>query len=40
MPEADLAEIMVQLNTPVGSSLEFTQTKVQQAEAALREFPR
>jgi hydrophobic/amphiphilic exporter-1 (mainly G- bacteria), HAE1 family len=39
VPEADLAEIMVQLNTPVGSSLEFTQTKTQQAEAALREFP-
>jgi len=39
VPEADLAEIMVQLNTPVGSSLEFTQAKVQQVEAALREFP-
>ena len=39
VPEADLAEIMVQLNTPVGSSLEFTQAKTQQAEAALREFP-
>jgi HAE1 family hydrophobic/amphiphilic exporter-1 len=39
VPEADLAEIMVQLNTPVGSSLEFTQGKVRQAEAALREFP-
>ncbi len=39
VPEADLAEIMVQMNTPVGSSLEFTQTKAQQAEAALREFP-
>ena len=39
VPEADLAEIMVQLNTPVGSSVEFTQTKVQQAEAALRQFP-
>ncbi len=39
VPEADLAEIMVQLNTPVGSSLEYTQSKVQQAEAALREFP-
>ncbi len=39
VPEADLAEIMVQMNTPVGSSLEFTLTKTQQAEAALREFP-
>jgi HAE1 family hydrophobic/amphiphilic exporter-1 len=39
VPEADLAEILVQLNTPVGSSLEFTQAKVRQAGAALREFP-
>ena len=39
VPEADLAEIMVQFNTPVGSSLEFTQAKVQQADAALHEFP-
>ncbi|MSQ69853.1 MAG: efflux RND transporter permease subunit [Betaproteobacteria bacterium] len=38
VPEADLGEVMVQLSTPVGSSLEFTQGKVQQAEAALREF--
>ena len=39
VPEADLGELMVQVNTPVGSSLEFTQGKVEQAEAALREFP-
>ena len=39
VPEADLGEIMAQVNTPVGSSLEFTQGKVKQAEAALREFP-
>ncbi len=39
VPEADLAEIMVQFNTPVGSSLEMTQAKAQQAEAAIREFP-
>ncbi|MCU0898114.1 MAG: efflux RND transporter permease subunit [Burkholderiales bacterium] len=39
VPEADLGEIMVQVNTPVGSSLDFTRQKVQQAEAALREFP-
>ena len=38
VPEADLGEIMVQINTPVGSSLEFTQGKVERAEAALREF--
>ena len=39
VPEADLAEVMVQMNTPVGSSLELTQAKLQQAEAAIREFP-
>ena len=39
VPEADMGEIMVQINTPVGSSLEFTEGKVRQAEAALREFP-
>jgi len=38
VPEADLGEVMVQLSAPVGSSLEFTRGKVQQAEAALREF--
>jgi len=39
VPEADLSELMVQFKTPVGSSLELTQTKVRQVEAALREFP-
>jgi len=39
VPEADLAEVLVQLNTPVGSSLQFTQAKVEQAGAALSEFP-
>ena len=39
VPEADLGEVMVQVNTPVGSSLELTRQKVEQAEAALREFP-
>ncbi|MCU0898101.1 MAG: efflux RND transporter permease subunit [Burkholderiales bacterium] len=39
VPEADLGEIMVQAHTPVGSSLDFTRQKLQQAEAALREFP-
>ena len=39
VPEADLGEIMVQISTPVGSSLEFTREKAQQTEAALREFP-
>lgn len=38
VPEADLGESMIQLTTPVGSSLEFTTAKTRQAEAALREF--
>ena len=39
VPEPDLSELQVQFKTPVGSSLELTQTKAQQAESALREFP-
>jgi HAE1 family hydrophobic/amphiphilic exporter-1 len=39
VPEADLNEVLVNLNTAPGASLEFTTTKVLQAEAALREFP-
>ena len=38
VPEPDLSELQVQFKTPVGSSLELTQSKAQQAEAALREF--
>jgi len=39
VPDPDLSELQVQFKTPVGSSLELTQAKAQQAEAALREFP-
>jgi len=39
VPEPDLSELQVQFKTPVGSSLALTQSKAQQAEAALREFP-
>src|SRR5712671_951743 len=39
VPEPDLSELQVQFKTPVGSSLELTQAKAGQAEAALREFP-
>jgi HAE1 family hydrophobic/amphiphilic exporter-1 len=39
VPEADLGEIMAQVNTPAGSSLELTRQKVEQAQAALAEFP-
>ena len=38
VPDPDLSELQVQLKTPVGSSLELTQAKARQAEAALREF--
>jgi HAE1 family hydrophobic/amphiphilic exporter-1 len=39
VPEADLDELQVQFNTPVGASLELTEAKARQADAALREFP-
>jgi HAE1 family hydrophobic/amphiphilic exporter-1 len=39
VPQADFGEVMVQITTPVGSSLEFTETKIRQADVALREFP-
>ncbi|MET0217499.1 MAG: efflux RND transporter permease subunit [Burkholderiales bacterium] len=39
LPEADLGEVTVQLQTAPGSSLEFTERKVREAEAALRELP-
>ena len=39
IPESDEGELTVRLSTPVGSSLAYTESKVSQAEAALREFP-
>jgi hydrophobic/amphiphilic exporter-1 (mainly G- bacteria), HAE1 family len=39
VPEADLDELQVQFLTPEGSSLELTESKARQAEAAIREFP-
>ena len=39
VPQADNNEIYLQFYTPVGSSLEFTQDKARQVEAALRAFP-
>jgi HAE1 family hydrophobic/amphiphilic exporter-1 len=39
VPEPDLSELQVQFKIPVGSSLALTQSKAEQAEAALREFP-
>jgi HAE1 family hydrophobic/amphiphilic exporter-1 len=39
VPQADFSETQVAFNTPVGSSLELTETKARQVDAALREFP-
>jgi hydrophobe/amphiphile efflux-1 (HAE1) family protein len=39
IPEADQSFISLRLNTPVGSSLEYTDTKVQQVEAILKRIP-
>jgi len=38
VPQADNSETMVSFNTPVGSSIEFTETKARQVDAALHEF--
>ncbi|MCX7173622.1 MAG: efflux RND transporter permease subunit [Proteobacteria bacterium] len=39
VPQADFSETQVAFQTPVGSSLELTETKARQVDAALREFP-
>ncbi len=39
IPTTDEGFISLRLNTPVGSSLEYTDSKVQQVEAALKPFP-
>lgn len=39
VPQADYSETGVAFYTPVGSSLELTEAKARQVEAALREFP-
>jgi HAE1 family hydrophobic/amphiphilic exporter-1 len=39
VPQADYSETGVIFNTPVGSSLEFTESKATQVEAALRKLP-
>ena len=39
IPEADQGFVSVRLNTPVGSSLEYTDSKVRQVEEALKAFP-
>ncbi|MFZ5781499.1 MAG: efflux RND transporter permease subunit [Pseudomonadota bacterium] len=39
VPEADLGEQVVSIETPIGSSLEYTEAKLRQVDAAIREFP-
>jgi HAE1 family hydrophobic/amphiphilic exporter-1 len=39
LPGADFAETLVNFTTPEGSSVELTETKARQVDAALREFP-
>jgi hydrophobic/amphiphilic exporter-1 (mainly G- bacteria), HAE1 family len=39
VPKADYSETNVSFYTPVGSSLELTESKAQQVEAIIREFP-
>ncbi len=39
IPEADQGFLSLRLNTPVGSSLEFTDGKVRQVEAVLKQYP-
>ena len=39
IPEADTGFISLRLNTPVGSSLEYTDSKVRQVEATLKNVP-
>jgi HAE1 family hydrophobic/amphiphilic exporter-1 len=39
VPKADFSETSVSFYTPVGSSLEVTETKAKQVEAIIREFP-
>lgn len=39
LPETDESFISLRINTPLGSSLEYTDAKTRQVETALREFP-
>ncbi|SNS42239.1 hydrophobic/amphiphilic exporter-1, HAE1 family [Noviherbaspirillum humi] len=39
VPQADYSETGVTFFTPIGSSIEFTESKARQVEAVLREFP-
>lgn len=39
VPQADMSRVTIRLDTPEGSSLDYTQAKARQVDAALREFP-
>jgi HAE1 family hydrophobic/amphiphilic exporter-1 len=39
VPQADFSETGLQFYTPIGSSLEFTETKLKQVDAVVREMP-
>ena len=39
VPQADMSRISIRLDTPEGSSLDYTQAKARQVDAVLREFP-
>jgi HAE1 family hydrophobic/amphiphilic exporter-1 len=39
VPQADLGEQVVSIETPAGSSLEYTEAKLKQVDIAVREFP-
>jgi len=39
VPKSDFSETSLSFNTPVGSSLEVTETRARQVEAIIREFP-
>lgn len=39
VPQADLGEQVVSIETPIGSSLEYTEAKLRQVDAAVHEFP-
>lgn len=38
LPQADMSRIQIRFDTPVGSSLDYTEAKAKQVEAAIREF--
>ena len=39
VPQQDEGMVSMRLNTPIGSSLQYTDAKIRDAEAAIREIP-